>query len=98
MRVACVIMLVLVLVALFGYVNSNNGPLSKNITIEEAARIAISEVMSRDKVGGEKLHADAQREGNGWFVIVTEDSYKQAAFWHMRVSSTGEVSKFTGGE
>jgi hypothetical protein len=98
MSAACVNTLVLVLVTLVGCAKNNSSPVSKNTTIEEAARIAISEVMSRDKVGGEKLHADAQLSGNGWFVMVTEDSYRQAAFWHMRISSTGEVSEFCGGE
>jgi hypothetical protein len=98
MKITCVNTLVIVLVVLIGCIKSNNSPVSKNTTIEEATRIAVSEVISRDKVGGEKLHADAQCDGNGWFVIVTEASYRQAAFWHMHVSSTGEVSEYCGGE
>jgi hypothetical protein len=98
MRMACVTILVLTLISPVGCSKTDDGPASKITTMEEAAQIAISEVLSRDKVEGEKLHADAQRDGNGWFVMVTEDSYRQAAFWHMHVSRAGEVSEFTGGE
>ena len=101
MRVVCVNAAFLILVALIGCARSNNvknDPVTEGITIEEAASIAISEVMSRETVKRELLHADARCDGNGWFVVVEEDSYRQAAFWHMHISSTGKVSKFSGGE
>jgi hypothetical protein len=98
MRITCVRRLVLVLVALVGCVRSNNDAASENITIREATRLAISEVMSREKIGGEKLYTEVRPNVSGWIVLVIEDSDRQAAFWHMHVSSTGEVSEFTGGE
>ena len=98
MRVQCLNTLGLVLVALVGCRNSSNDLFTKNITIEEAAQIAISEVMSKDNVAEkEKLLATAEPDGNGWFVLVIENSYRQLGWWHMQVSSSGEVSEFCCG-